>query len=120
MKKVVMHILGYTGALLALSSGIFYTLFSGTTAAKEFWIGVLLIIFASIGSGGVYFASHKRDIGKTLLLIGGLGGILTLLFLAGFGFAIVTQGDIAAHVAALYFGGYLLFVITVLFLRTGI
>ena len=116
MKNIIAYVLGSVGAILTLASSIFYTLFTGTVALKEFWIGSLLIFFAVVGACGVYIVHKKPSIGKKLLLLAGVGGIFTLLFLAGFGSSILMY-EASMRATSLFFGGYVLFLVGVLFFR---
>lgn len=116
MKNMIAYVLGSVGAVLALASSVFYTLFTGTVAMKEFWIGLLLIAFAVVGACGVYIVHKKPSIGKKLLLFAGVGGIFTLLFLAGFASSILMH-EASMRGTSFFFSGYILLLVAVLFFR---
>jgi hypothetical protein len=117
MKNAIAYSLGCIGAIFALASSVFYTLFTGTATIKEFWVGILLIICAITGTSGIYFVYRRRNIGKKFLLIAGVSGIFTLFFFAGLDPLALTSKAISARVALFYFSGYILFLAMIPFFR---
>jgi hypothetical protein len=108
MRKIAPYFIGLLGALTALFSSGFYLLFTETVQVKEFWIGLFLFLLALFGAASIFFI-HKRPVfARRNFFIAGIGGILGLLFLAGFSSS-VFDGTFLSRPALFYFSGYFLF-----------